>query len=76
MWDSEKQQEFQATVKQLDSQFPKQVNSGSLFDRWNECQKYIEQARTLAKTFQDHSKDQPLIETLPELGELLKNCVW
>lgn len=76
MWDSEKQQEFEATVKHVNSAFPKQVNSASLFNRWNECQKYIEQARTLAETFQEHSKDQPPITTLPELGELLKNCVW
>lgn len=76
MPDHQKQQEFEQVVKLYNSWFPKQINSRSLLDRWDECQMYIHVASKLAKSFQEYSKDRPPIQTLPELGELLKNSVW
>lgn len=73
MSDQEKQEEFETTVKRTNSIFPKGT---PLFDHWDECQKYIEQVRALAKNFQEHSKDPHPTHTLLELGELLKNSVW
>ena len=72
----ERQKSFEATIRRLNSDFPKQISGRSLFDRGEECRKGIEQAWTLVKDFQEHSKDPHPLQTLPELGELLKNCVW
>ena len=74
--DSEKQRVFEATVKLVNSAFPKQINARPLLDRWHECQKYIQHALTLAEIFRKHNSSRVPIQTLPELGELLKNCVW
>ena len=73
---AERQKVFEATVKLVNSAFPKQINARPLLDRWHDCQKYIQHALTLAKYFRDHQNSQFPIQTLPELGELLKNCVW
>ena len=72
----ERQKVFEAAVKLVNSAFPKQINARPLLDRWNECQKYIQHALTLAKIFQKHNNSRVPIQTLPELSELLKNCVW
>lgn len=76
MTDHEKQEEFEEAVKLVNAAFPKQINGRPLLDRWVECQKNIEQASALAKAFKDHSKNNAPLQTLPELGELLKNCAW
>ena len=72
----ERQKVVEATVKLVNSAFPKQINARPLLDRWHECQKYMQHALTLAKFFHEHKNSRPPIQTLPELGELLKNCVW
>ena len=74
--DFEKQRVFEATVKLVNSAFPKQINARPLLDRWHDCQKYIQHALTLAEIFHKHNGSRVPIQTLPELGELLKNCVW
>ena len=76
MAEHHQQKDFETAVVTVNSKFPNQVKGRPLLDRWPECQTHIEQALSLAKTFQNHSKDLPPLETLPELGELLKNCVW
>ena len=74
--DIERQRVFEATVKLVNSAFPKQINARPLLDRWPECQKYVQHALTLAETFHKNKSSRVPIQTLPELGELLKNCVW
>lgn len=74
--DAERQNVFESAVKLINSVFPKQVNSRPLLDRWHDCQKYIEHVLALAKIFQKYKDGRTPIRTLPELGELLKNCVW
>ena len=73
---AERQNVFESAVKLINSVFPKQVNSRPLLDRWNDCQKYIEHVLALAEIFQKYQNGRNRIQTLPELGELLKNCVW
>ena len=75
-WKIWRQRVFEATVKLVNSAFPKQINARPLLDRWHECQKYIQHALTLAEIFHKHHSSRVPIQTLPELGELLKNCVW
>ena len=76
MAEHHQQKEFEIAVVTVNSKFPNQVKGRPLLDRWPECQAHIDQALSLGKTFQNHSKDLPPLKTLPELGELLKNCVW
>lgn len=74
--DSERQEVFEAAVKLINSAFPKQINARPLLDCWHVCQKYIQHAITLAQIFQKHKQSRFPIQTLPELSEMLKNCVW
>ena len=56
--------------------FPKMGGSVSLYDRWEECARYLKHALSLAKLFKSSSSSDSALKSSPNLDELLKNCAW
>ena len=67
---------FALAVVLNNSSFPKKVKGRPFLDGWVECEKHLSSALDPAQMFKLSSLERPPIETIPEFGELLKNCCW